>query len=70
MQLSSFRHTSETLGLIDLRDRLQSCLDDFDRHPILHSHTLAAQLDLVISRLENLINSSIVDDNQDLHKPH
>lgn len=70
MQLSSFRHTSETLGLIDLRDRLQSCLDDFDRHPILSSHALAAQLDLVISRLENLINSSIVDDNQDLHKPH
>lgn len=70
MQLSSFRHTPETLGLIDLRDRLQSCLDDFDRHPILRSHALAAQLDLVIRRLEDLVDSSIVGDNQDLRKPH
>ena len=61
LPLSSPNPSSEIPDLIDLRDRLQMCLDDFDRHPVLCKHPLAAQLDLVVRRLEGLAGSAMVD---------
>lgn len=46
------------------------CLDDFDRHPVLSKHPLAAQLDLVVRRLESLAGPILVNDADGLDNPH
>jgi hypothetical protein len=58
MLLSSSDTFNEIPDALELLGRLKSCLDDFDRHPVLRSHPLAAQLDLVIARLEVFAKSS------------
>jgi hypothetical protein len=70
LPLSNQSPSSEIPDLIDLRDRLQLCLDDFDRHPVLSKHPLAAQLDLVVRRLEAVAGSIVVDDADGLDNPH